>query len=412
MPRDASGNYTLPTGNPVVAGTTITTSWANPTMSDLGSELTNSLDRQGRGGMLAPLRVPDGTAENAAVGFVDEVNTGLQRTENGLFVNHLGTAVVRFNAAGSALAAPILFSGDVAGVPATTVQVEVSSTGTRIPLFVSRSTLGPVLYLQYTSPTTASDNTGLLFDRRVQAAAGDIVWGVTARARNTVDAQATYGIDAWSVVDPTAGAHRGNRDFYLFTGPTSSLVLRLGTTHTAHPGDMLIGGAVTEFPAAQCHVKAADVGASLLVECTAPASTARHGIDFFRNGGPMASGQGVGRTNYDATDAAGTRVRYAVTIADCVSATAGAHVGGFTISTARGDGGNPTPCAQFQSTGAVASVDIVNATQRTKIAALAASPEGAVVAEPGSLACVNNAGTGELWLKQTGTGSTGWVKVL
>lgn len=43
MPRDASGNYTLPAGNPVVTATTISSSWANSTMSDIASALTDSI---------------------------------------------------------------------------------------------------------------------------------------------------------------------------------------------------------------------------------------------------------------------------------------------------------------------------------------------------------------------------------
>jgi len=34
MPRNASGTYTLPSGNPVVAGTTIEASWANTTLPE------------------------------------------------------------------------------------------------------------------------------------------------------------------------------------------------------------------------------------------------------------------------------------------------------------------------------------------------------------------------------------------
>jgi hypothetical protein len=47
--RNSGGTYSLPTGNPVVTGTTITSTWANGTLTDIGTELTNSLDRQGRG---------------------------------------------------------------------------------------------------------------------------------------------------------------------------------------------------------------------------------------------------------------------------------------------------------------------------------------------------------------------------
>lgn len=57
MSRDANGNFNLPAGNPVVTGTVITTAWANPTMADLGSALTDSLSRTGKGGMGAALNM-------------------------------------------------------------------------------------------------------------------------------------------------------------------------------------------------------------------------------------------------------------------------------------------------------------------------------------------------------------------
>jgi microcystin-dependent protein len=55
MPRNSSGVYTLPAGNPVAGDTTIDTEWANPTMSDIGNEITNSLPRDGSAGMTGPL---------------------------------------------------------------------------------------------------------------------------------------------------------------------------------------------------------------------------------------------------------------------------------------------------------------------------------------------------------------------
>ena len=55
MPRNEQGVYRLPPGNPVVSDTLITTTWANPTMSDLGNEITNSLPRSGVAPMTGPL---------------------------------------------------------------------------------------------------------------------------------------------------------------------------------------------------------------------------------------------------------------------------------------------------------------------------------------------------------------------
>lgn len=67
--RNSVGTYTLPEGNPVVSGTTIASTWANSTLNDIAVELTNSLDRQGRGSMLAPLRLSQGTAGAPALTF-------------------------------------------------------------------------------------------------------------------------------------------------------------------------------------------------------------------------------------------------------------------------------------------------------------------------------------------------------
>ena len=59
MPRNAQGVYSLPAGNPVVTGTTIDSTWANPTMADIASEITGSLPRNGAVGMTGPLILSD-----------------------------------------------------------------------------------------------------------------------------------------------------------------------------------------------------------------------------------------------------------------------------------------------------------------------------------------------------------------
>jgi hypothetical protein len=95
MPRNSAGVYTLPASNPVVPFTTIATAWANPTMSDIGAELTNSLDRTGRGGMLAPFRIFDGTVTQPGLAFANEAGLGLWRSSAGTMnVTSLGANVM------------------------------------------------------------------------------------------------------------------------------------------------------------------------------------------------------------------------------------------------------------------------------------------------------------------------------
>ncbi|WP_257834518.1 hypothetical protein [Burkholderia glumae] len=49
MPRNGSGQYTLPAGNPVVTNTIISSSgWANPTLSDIAAAITDSIAADGQ----------------------------------------------------------------------------------------------------------------------------------------------------------------------------------------------------------------------------------------------------------------------------------------------------------------------------------------------------------------------------
>lgn len=100
--RNSVGTYSLPSGNPVVSGTTISSTWANNTLGDLAVEMTNSLDRQGRGAMLAPLRLQAGTAGAPALTFNGDPDTGLYRAgNNDIRFQVDGAQSMQFNASGT-----------------------------------------------------------------------------------------------------------------------------------------------------------------------------------------------------------------------------------------------------------------------------------------------------------------------
>jgi hypothetical protein len=98
MPRNTStGVYSLPSGNPVVTNTTISSTWANTTLSDIGNEITYSLSRLGYGGMLAAFLNSDGTVSAPGISFTAENGTGFFRNAAGdLRVTLLGAVVARF----------------------------------------------------------------------------------------------------------------------------------------------------------------------------------------------------------------------------------------------------------------------------------------------------------------------------
>jgi hypothetical protein len=79
MSRDSSGNYSLPSGNPVVTGTTVSSSTHNTTMTDVASEIENSLDRGGRGNMTVPFELLDGAVGAPSFTFISETTSGVYR---------------------------------------------------------------------------------------------------------------------------------------------------------------------------------------------------------------------------------------------------------------------------------------------------------------------------------------------
>jgi hypothetical protein len=86
--RNSAGTYSLPAGNPITGGT-ISKTWANNTLADIGVELTGSLSRNGMGGMLAPLQLASGTVTAPALSFTSETGTGFYR----IGASDLGVAI-------------------------------------------------------------------------------------------------------------------------------------------------------------------------------------------------------------------------------------------------------------------------------------------------------------------------------
>ena len=78
MSRNGSGTYTLPAGNPVVTGTTISSTWANNTLNDIAATLTDSVAADGQTPMTGDLDLNThkivglvaGTVAGEAVEFV------------------------------------------------------------------------------------------------------------------------------------------------------------------------------------------------------------------------------------------------------------------------------------------------------------------------------------------------------
>ena len=157
MPR-SSGTYTLPAGNPVVTGTTITSTWANTTFSDVATALTNSVPTDGSAPMVGALQmgnnkitgVTDGTASSDVAtvnqisnptitgGTIDGAPIGAANPKNGAF---LGLSATSAAFSGTSTAPTVTPSTDSSTKIATTafVQSAITAVSSGVTTFNTRS---------------------------------------------------------------------------------------------------------------------------------------------------------------------------------------------------------------------------------------------------------------------------------
>ncbi len=119
MPRNGTGTYVPPTGQPVVPGTTISSTTFNALVVDLGVELTKSVCTDGQAPMIAPLQMGGnkitGLSAGVAVGDairLDQLTSGLAP-----YLTSAAAAAAYLPLAGGAMTGQILIKEGTASVP-------------------------------------------------------------------------------------------------------------------------------------------------------------------------------------------------------------------------------------------------------------------------------------------------------
>jgi hypothetical protein len=167
--RNSSGTYSLPAGNPVVSGTTVSTTWANNTLGDISTELTNSLDRSGRGGMTGQFKASSGTVNLPGIAFSSDTNSGLYRVgSHDLAMSVNATKVVDYQAGAVTVTGTLETSGNATVDSDLTVNAgthllgatTVSGSGQNTATPVTNSSLGGAITLNDTNGLT--NNGGML----------------------------------------------------------------------------------------------------------------------------------------------------------------------------------------------------------------------------------------------------------
>lgn len=152
MPRDTGGIYTLP-GQTYVPGTIILSSDMNQKFADLTTAITQSLSRTGDGNMLAPMRVPSGSAANPTFSWSSDPQTGFfLNTPGDVRLVSAGAIIEQWTLTAVSINRPLTVTGN------TSITGNLSTTGN---LTVDgNSTLGnaPADTTTISGPTTVNGN--------------------------------------------------------------------------------------------------------------------------------------------------------------------------------------------------------------------------------------------------------------
>jgi hypothetical protein len=135
MSRNGSGTYNLPAGNPVVTGTTITSTWANTTLSDISNALTGSVASDGQTPMSGSLNMGNNQITNMADPTTSQSAATKAYVDAGasaylLKASNLSDVPVPATARGNLSAAKSGANSDITSITGLTTALTVAQGGT------------------------------------------------------------------------------------------------------------------------------------------------------------------------------------------------------------------------------------------------------------------------------------------
>jgi hypothetical protein len=245
MSRNGSGTYTLPAGNPVVTGTTITSSWANTTMQNIADGLTQSVSSDGQTPMSGALNMATNKINNLGTPAVstdaatkDYVDTSI----SGLGSTYLAKANNLSDVTSTSTSRTNLGLGTIATQAASAVAVtggtiDGTTVGTTTRSTVKATTLD--LGLSTQSVAIGQGNASIMKNRIINGAM--VIDQRNAGASVTPTADGQYNLDRWKVgltvsskfsVQQNAGSVTLPVGFSNYLGATSLSAYSVGSGDT------------------------------------------------------------------------------------------------------------------------------------------------------------------------------------
>lgn len=246
MSRNGSGTYSLPAGNPVVTGTTITTTWANTTLSDISSALTGSVAADGQTPMSGSLNMannkvvsvldPTSAQDAATKAYVDAVGFTVAPGTSGNLLTSNGTAWTSAAPASSPIPSGTVMLFYQASAPTGWTQVTtLNDYGLRLVSGTGGTTAGTTAYSTvFTNQTPTISNTFAVAATTLSTAQMPShyhnVTGVQTFGANGGGSNVANGTDNYSAVT-TDSQGGGTSHTHSFSGSATSSAITLNVRY-------------------------------------------------------------------------------------------------------------------------------------------------------------------------------------
>ena len=163
MSRNGTGTYSLPTGNPVVTGTTISSTWANNTLTDIATALTGSLAADGQTTATGNLKMGSNRVTGLADGIAaTDAATVNQIPSGALFLlkaSNLSDVADATTSRGNLVAAKSGANSDITSLTGLTTPLTVAQGGTGAATLTANNVLlgNGTSALQVVAPSTSGN---------------------------------------------------------------------------------------------------------------------------------------------------------------------------------------------------------------------------------------------------------------
>lgn len=229
MARNGSGTYSLVAGNPVVTGTTVSSTWANTTLSDIATALTQSIAVDGQSPITANLPLNNHKLTGVAAGSTAGDALVYAQSSWSLAAGAItGALAMSGNINMSSAVVNLFYGTDVAS--AATIDLDsvtgnnVNITGTT-PITAVTLTAGRTRIGRFTGITTLTPGAGLVIQGGVAitTAVNDIAY-FTSGPSNIVYVQ-YFPVSGLPIVSPTQTIQRGYIDGLVMSTAGSSTTM-------------------------------------------------------------------------------------------------------------------------------------------------------------------------------------------